>query len=87
MESDSCDAPLEAKKDAGRNTPAGLVITSYRAYTADVDNISPKAIIDGLVHAGILEDDGPRFVKEVTLRFKKVKNHSEEKTVVDITWN
>jgi hypothetical protein len=35
-----------------------------RGRLPDADAISPtvKAIVDGLVDAGILEDDGPRFV-------------------------
>jgi Holliday junction resolvase RusA-like endonuclease len=87
MESDSCDAPLEAKKNAGRNTPASIVVTSYRVRQCDVDGISAKAIIDGLVHSGVLKDDGPRYISEIVYRQQKVKNHSEEKTVVEVIWD
>ena len=47
----------------------------------DADNICAKIIIDGLVLAGIIKDDTPRYVKAVTLISKK---GNEELTKVEI---
>jgi Holliday junction resolvase RusA-like endonuclease len=86
MEPNPSDAPLEAKEDARCNPPACITVTSYRCRLCDVDGISAKAIIDGLVHNGVLKDDGPRYVKKISYEQVKVKNTSEEKTVVEIKW-
>jgi hypothetical protein len=43
-------------------------------------------MIDGLVHNGVLKDDGPRYVKKISYEQVKVKNTSEEKTVINIKW-
>ena len=86
MESNSRNAPVEAKKDAGRDTPARITITSRRKRQCDVDGISAKAIIDGLVHCGILQDDGPQFVKEIRYKQEKVSSEADEVTVVEIEW-
>ena len=63
---------------------AKIVVTSYRHRLVDVDGISIKAAIDGLVHAGVLVDDGPEYVREVVLRQRKA---SKERTVIKITWS
>ena len=86
MESNTRNAPVETQEDARRNTQASITITSHRKHSCDVDGISAKAIIDGLVHCGVLEDDGPRHVKEVRYRQEKVAAVEEEKTVVEIEW-
>ena len=67
-----------------REGKAKIVVTSFRHRLVDVDGISVKAAIDGLVHAGVLEDDGPDFVREVILRQRK---SSKERTVIKITWS
>jgi Holliday junction resolvase RusA-like endonuclease len=66
------------------NARAKIVVTSYRHRLVDVDGISIKAAIDGLVHAGVLVDDGPEYVREVVLRQRKA---SKERTVIKITWS
>jgi Holliday junction resolvase RusA-like endonuclease len=52
-----------------------------RKRLADVDNLSGKAVIDGLVEAGILADDSAEQVAEVTYRQTKGKT---EKTIITI---
>ena len=72
MEPDIGDASLEPKGTKGFDTPVCIHIHSLRKRLADIDGISGKAAIDGLVNAGLLLSDSPRHVKEVT--------HSQEKT-------
>lgn len=74
------NAPLEAKKGERFNSPVRITVVSYRSRLCDADGVSAKAAIDGLVHAGILQDDSPEYVSEVSYRQVKVKNKSEEKT-------
>ncbi|GAG15456.1 unnamed protein product, partial [marine sediment metagenome] len=40
---------------------------------------------DGLVHAGILEDDSAKYVKEVTFSQRKTEKTEAEYTEVTIT--
>lgn len=61
--------------------PVRITVTSYRKRLCDADGISAKAAIDGLVHRGLLSDDGPQYVSEVVYRQIKAK---DEKTVIDI---
>jgi Holliday junction resolvase RusA-like endonuclease len=49
----------------------------------DADGASAKAVIDGLVIAGIIIDDSPEYVKEV--RYSQAKTTGEEKTIIEIT--
>ena len=50
----------------------------------DVDGISGKACIDGLVLANVLADDSTKEVTEVLYSQTKVKNKGEEKVVVTV---
>ncbi len=85
MESDTCDALSHAIKDEQFTTPVSIVVCSYRTRQVDIDGISAKAIIDGLVVCGLLADDSPKYVTSVTYEQEKVKNKSDENTVVTNT--
>ena len=61
-----------------------LCFTSRRHRLADSDGVSYKGIIDGLVLAGVLEDDGPAFVSGVEMRQEKVGAKECEETIVEI---
>jgi len=63
---------------------AKITILNFRKRLIDVDNISAKAVLDGLVHAGVLVDDGPEFVASVTTKQLWSK---EERTIIQITWD
>jgi len=56
-------------------------IHSKRKRLTDADGISAKAAIDGLVHGGLLQDDSPQFVQEVSYSQNKAK---EEETIIEI---
>ena len=72
-----------AEKEMPRfDSPVCVICTSYRKRLADSDGISYKAAIDGIVKAGILEDDSTKFIEEI--KFKQVKTKGEEKTVIEI---
>lgn len=80
LESDTCYAPLRAEETARLSSPVCIRIHSLRKRLADSDGISGKAVIDGIVKAGLLADDSPEFVKEV--RFSQAKTEAEEKTLI-----
>lgn len=60
-------------------------VCSHRTCLADADGVSAKAILDGLVRCGLLPDDSAKYVTEVRYSQVKVKNKSDEKTVVTLT--
>ena len=72
-----------AKKVVARLDSQGSVmlgIHSKRRRLADADGISAKALIDGLVHAGLLADDRTENLAEV--RFSQQKDKTEETIVI-----
>jgi len=84
MESTARDEPIQAGRHPTFDTLVDIRIVSYRTRLADADGISGKAAIDGLVHAGIIGDDSPKEVREVSYAQVKVKNKEDEKTVIQI---
>jgi hypothetical protein len=64
------------------SAPVRIHVHSIRGRLADSDGISGKAAIDGLVKGGILADDSPKEVSNVS--FSQEKN-KEEKTIITIT--
>ena len=81
LEPNSGDAPDEPQETPRFTTPCRLSFTHTRAQLADLDNLSVKAAIDGVVHAGVLADDTPQQVAEITTDQVKGK---PEKTVIVI---
>ena len=81
MEQDTGDAAFSTHGVKTLDTPVHIRVISYRAREHDPDGISAKAVIDGLVNAGILSNDTTKQVKEVTFESRKSK---EEKTVIEI---
>ena len=76
--------PIQAGRHPTFDTLVDIRIVSYRTRLADADGISGKAAIDGLVHAGVIRDDSPKEVREVSYAQIKVKNKEQEKTVIQI---
>ena len=84
VEQAASDEPIQAGRHPAFDTRVDLRVVSYRTRLADADGISAKAAIDGLVHAGVIRDDSPKEVREVSYAQIKVKNKEEEKTVIQI---
>jgi hypothetical protein len=75
---------LEASGCTAFDSLVSIRIHSYRCRLCDVDGISGKAVIDGLVLAKIIADDTTKEVKEVLFSQTKVKNKTEEKVIVTV---
>jgi len=80
----------QAKPYAGKITeyPVSVIMNWYvkknRGKYADPDNIGfgAKFILDGLVHAGVLEDDTFRQIESITHQFEW--DSTEDKVVVQL---
>ena len=85
LEPHPCDAPMGKEKVKRLDTPCSIHVHSRRYRLADADGISAKAVLDGLVHAGILQDDSPEYVQSVTYSQEKIPKSQNEETVITIT--
>ena len=63
-----------------------VIVYSYRKRDSDCDGISAKALIDGMVHVGIFEDDSSKFIESYESKVIKIKSTEEEKTVLEIIY-
>ena len=84
MERITSNASLPACKSPLFDTQVGIRIHSYRTRLVDVDGVSAKYAIDGLVMGGIIANDTTKEVREVIYTQTKVKNKSQEKTEITI---
>lgn len=78
------DEPLGAKENQGPHKRCRIHVHSRTNRLTDPDGRSVKALIDGLVEAGILSGDDAECVSEVSQSQEKVKG--EEQTILDIIW-
>lgn len=84
MEPDTGHAPLGTEKVTRFTSPCRIHVHSIRKRLADPDGVSIKAAIDGLVHAGVLEDDSAKYVKGVSYSQEKAVRGEEEQTIITI---
>jgi len=81
LEQNPSNAPLGKEETEGEDSPVSIHVHSIRKRLTDADGISAKAAIDGLVNAGVLPDDSPKYVKQVTYSQEKGK---QEETIITI---
>lgn len=81
MEQDSSHESLGAKKITGFNTPVHIRVISYRKRPHDTDGVSAKAVLDGIVRRGILQDDTSKQVESITFESRQ---SDDEKTIIEI---
>lgn len=62
-------------------TPTRIHIHSKRKRLTDADGASAKAVIDGMVNAGLFIDDSHKYITEVSYSQEQDK---KEETVVEI---
>ena len=76
--------PVQVGQGARFDSPVSIRVDHYRTRLCDYDNLNAKAAIDGIVHCGILSDDGPGQVKEVRHFQHKVSKPEDERTEITI---
>lgn len=84
MESNTRYEALVKEAVAPFTSPVSIHIHSKRKREVDADGVSGKAVIDGLVYSGLLEDDRPQYVKEITYSQEKIPTKGEEETIITI---
>ena len=84
LEQDIIHAALSAHGFKTLDTPVNIRVISYRRLNHDPDGVSAKAVIDGIVQAGILADDSAKQVQSITFESHQTEKGEEEKTVIEI---
>lgn len=80
VEPNTSDATLRTNEVAAFTAPCRITFHHIRKRLADLDGLSGKAIIDGLVQVGLLADDTAKQVAEI--RHYQTKGEPEETRVV-----
>lgn len=74
---------VETEKGAKTSHPrVRITFYHYRKRLTDHDNLSTKAILDGIVREAILRDDSPKFISEVRQRQIQIKSPEKERVMV-----
>jgi len=81
LEPASSDALPQAELCEFGDQAVRIHIHSVRKRPTDPDGVSAKAAIDGIVEAGVLDDDNCEIVKSVTF---SQEQGEEERTVITI---
>jgi hypothetical protein len=79
MEQVALDESMATNEVPTFDSRVNIYVHSVRGRLVDADGISAKAAIDGIVARGILRDDSPEFVEQVT--FTQSKGDSESTTI------
>ena len=75
---------LAEKKATGLDTRFNITVISYRKRKHDPDGISVKACLDGLVRAGLLQDDSTEEINKVTFESRKCEKGDDEATIIEL---
>lgn len=84
LERTASDEPLAKNGSPAFDSPVRILIHSYRCRLCDVDGISSKSLLDGLVLANVIANDTTNEVQEVRYLQTKVKTKAEEQAVITI---
>jgi len=66
------------------DSPVDIFIINRRWRLTDPGGTSHKALVDGIVKAGILRDDSAKEIRQITQSQEKVKAKELESTIVVI---
>jgi len=84
VEPNTVHAPAPTNAPKKINSPVHIRIHSKRKRLCDSDGICGKFAIDAIVRAGILQDDSPKHVKNVSFSQEKC---GPEETVITLSLN
>lgn len=86
LEPDSGNESERAYEIKKINSPTRVHVHSRRHRETDSDGICAKWVIDAIVAAGILRDDSPTYVSQVTFSQEKVDKSEPEMTIITLNW-
>lgn len=85
MERAACSRQMVQKTDQAMDTCCRIRVHCRRHRLADPDGISVKAVLDGLVLAGILADDSTKqIIESPIITQEKISKNEPETTILTI---
>lgn len=81
VEQDSSNESVATEEATGLDTRVNIRVISYRKRNHDPDGVSVKAVLDGIVRAGLLPDDSAKEIKSIS--FESIISKTE-KTIIEI---
>ena len=84
MEQNTGHGYMEKKKIKRLDSPVNIFVLSRRHRLTDPDGISIKAVLDGIVLAGILPDDTAKEIKGIFFRQEKISKDFPEETILEL---
>ena len=84
LESNISNAQMGTNEATQMVTPCSIHFHSRRYRLADPDGLSGKAIIDGIVHSGVLADDTTKEITNVSFSQEKIKRTEKEVTIITL---
>jgi len=82
LERTACRRPVAPKTDPAMDTCCRIRVHCRRHRLADPDGISVKAVLDGLVLAGILADDSAKQISESPIVTQEKITKAEQETTI-----
>lgn len=71
LESNFGNDSFSTNEVAPLDSPTNLHVHHFRKRLCDIDGVSIKATLDGLVASGILPDDSTEFIKSIKVTVSK----------------
>lgn len=84
MEQDTGNGYMEKKKIKRLDSPINIFLLSKRHRLTDPDGISIKAVLDGIVLAGILSNDTAKEIKGIFFSQEKISKEFPEETIIEL---
>lgn len=84
VESDTGNASLGSKETPRLDGQVDITFREKRHRLADPDGACVKYVLDGLVSAGVLQDDSAKEIGKVNKEQAKVGKDEREETVIEI---
>jgi len=82
VEQTSINEPLAKDVITQMDSPFHIRVISVRRINHDPDGVSVKAVLDGIVHAGLCSDDSAKQVKQISFESRKTRKGEEEETII-----
>lgn len=83
LEPASCHESVRTHAGEAFDSPVRIDIYSRRKTKTDIDNISGKAALDGIVAAGILKDDSPDWIESYCVHKPEICEKEETVIVIE----
>ena len=83
LEPDARHGTVGEEATEGLDTRVHIRVISFRKRKHDIEGVSVKAVLDGIVRLGLLPDDSSEEIKAVTFESRICEKGQEEQTIIE----